>query len=218
MTLFAGCEGDESAVVDSGAAYFPLWKGLYHIYRVDEVRYTVSAPPEELHYEVMTEVADSFPSGADAHTFVVHRSLRAGADSPWEELDTWSVRLETDKVVVSEGNIPFVKLLYPVREGVRWNGNSFNTLGEDEYHYDDIGRSLELDGTIFEKTMTVEQEFNDDTIVYYDTRKEVYALHTGLVYKEVTQLAYCTEDQCLGQQKIDHGMALKMVITEYGTR
>jgi hypothetical protein len=38
----------------------------------------------------------------------------------------------------------------------------------------------------------------------------------GLIYKEVLQLNYCTDDHCLGQQIINDGIEIKMVIKEYG--
>lgn len=216
MALLAGCQGEEPDPSASGADYFPIEKGLYHIYAVHEVRYSASADPQVADYEVMTEVVDSFPSTENDYTFVIHRSRRSGEGQPWEPLDTWTVRTEGDELIVAEGNIPYVKMLFPVDAAARWNGNRFNAMGEDEYHYRNIGESGVFDGMTFENTLTVEQELNEDRIVYFDARKEVYALDAGLVYKEVIQLNYCTEDQCLGQQKIDHGTELRMEITEYG--
>jgi len=216
LALLGGCEGEEAVPLDSGAAYFPLETGLYHIYGVHEVQYSVTAEPEVTDYELKTEVVDSFPSGANAYTFVIHLSRRSGEGEPWEPSDTWSARRESGKVIVAEGNTSFVKVQLPVHTGARWNGNTFNALGADEYEYRDVGEARELGGMTFEKTMTVEQEFNEDRIVYYDTRNEIYALDAGLVYKEVVQLNYCTEDDCLGQQKIDHGTEVTMEIREYG--
>lgn len=216
LALFAGCEGEETSILDSGDAYFPLETGLYHVYAVQEVRYQDPAEPEVLNYELMTEVVDSFPSGDQAYTFVVHRSRRFVESAPWEPLDTWSVRREGNKLIVSEGNIPIVKMLFPVRAGAQWNGNTYNSLGEDIFEYKGIDLPMEINGMTFEKTMTVEQEFNEDLIVYYDARREVYAHGAGLVYKEVTQLHYCSEDHCLGQQKIVQGTELKMEIRDYG--
>jgi hypothetical protein len=216
FALLAGCESEETSILDSGDAYFPLQRGVYQVYAVHEVRYHVSAEPEILDYELMTEVTDSFPSAENGYTFVVRRSTRFAEADPWEPLDTWAVRREGNKLIVSEGNTALVKILFPVRRGTRWNANSYNTLGEDIYEYEQVGQPLELNGMAFEKTMTVEQELNKDIIVFYDARREVYAYGTGMVYKEVTQLNYCTEDHCLGQQKIESGTDLKMEIREYG--
>jgi hypothetical protein len=215
LALFGGCDADKPQPIDSGSDYFPLRTGAYRIYRVQEVHY-INGDPQTLQYELMTQVVDSFPSNGQELTYVIYRSKRAGESDPWEALDTWSARKDNMRAVVFEGNTPFVKLAFPVRAGVRWNGNGFNTLGEDEYELKDVGQSQELNGLIFSTTATVEQERNDDIIVFRDERREVYARGVGLVSSETVQLHYCTDDFCLGQQVIDEGLELKMEIKEYG--
>jgi hypothetical protein len=214
--VFAGCEGEESLKLDSGAAYFPLRKGLYHIYQVNEVRYTTSAEPEDLNYEIMSEVIDSFPSAEGLYTYVMQRSRRWAADDPWEVMDTWSARIGKSELIVSEGNIPFVKMSFPIRQDARWDGNAFNAIGHDEYRLTDIQQDMEVGDKTFEKAITIEQERNEDVVVYNDQRVEMYALDVGLVYKEVIKLNYCTADNCLGQQKVNDGYEMKMIIKEYG--
>ena len=216
FAVAAGCEGEETLIPDAGFAYFPLRTGIYQVYKVHEVRHDLSSGSEVLDYELRTEVVDSFPSGDNAHTFVIHRSRRFAATDAWEPVDTWSARHEANNLIVSEGNTPYVKLQFPVRAGARWNGNRYNTLAPDEYEYLGIGQSVALNGMNFENTMTVQQEFNDDRIVFYDARSEVYAAGAGLVYRKDTQLNYCTQDHCLGQQIIQDGTEFEMVIREYG--
>lgn len=218
FAVTAGCEGEETLIPDAGFAYFPLRTGVYQVYSVHEVRHGLSAGSEVLDYELMTEVVDSFPSGDNAYTFVIHRSRRLAATDAWEPVDTWSARHEANNLIVSEGNIPFVKLQFPVTEGARWNGNRYNTLEADEYEYQRVGQVAEFNGMNFENTMTVQQEFNDDRIVFYDARSEVYAVGAGLVYRKDTQFNYCTQDHCLGQQIIHDGTEFEMVIREYGIR
>jgi hypothetical protein len=216
LAFFAGCEGEESTIPDAGTAYFPLEKGLYQIYTVNEIRYSSSPDPEVLNYEVLTEVADSFPSAQGQYVYVIQRKRRTAETDPWESMDTWSARKDKSEVIVSEGNTPFVKVKFPLRNDTRWDGNAFNSLGQDEYELKDIHQPMELSGITFENTMTVEQEHNNDIIVFRDERTEVYALDVGLVYKEIIQLNYCTDDNCLGQQKVEHGSEMRMVIKQYG--
>jgi hypothetical protein len=73
-------------------------------------------------------------------------------------------------------------------------------------------------GTTFDKTLTVQQENNDDIIVFEDRREEVYARGAGLIQKTITQLHYCTADDCRGQMIIESGTVYKQEIIEYGTR
>lgn len=216
LALFAGCEAEESPHLDTGSAYFPLKKGIFQVYSANEIRYSAMGEPVTLAYELMTEVVDSFPSPQGQYTYVIHRSRRSTEKEPWEELDTWSARKDNREAIVSEGNTPFVKVIFPIRSGTRWNGNAFNTMGDDEYELKDIDQPFEVNGMTFEKTLIVEQERNEDFIVFRDERQEVYALDVGLVYKVITQLNYCTDDNCLGQQKIESGIEMKLVIKQYG--
>lgn len=186
------------------------------MYDVHETRYAPGVMPETSNYEMLVEVTDSFPSAGEQYIYVVHRSTRSDEGDPWALFDTWSMRSDGHEVIVSEGNIPFIKVKFPVRVGNRWNGNALNTIGEDHYEYRDIGVPMQLNGLSFGSTMTVEQENNDDVIVFTDRRTEVFARDVGLVFKEVIQLYYCTDDACLGQQKIDRGTEMEMVIKAYG--
>ncbi len=216
LALSGGCEGEDSTPLDTGSAYFPLNKGIYQIYAVNEVRYSALAEPVASSYELMVEVVDSFPSAQGQYTYVIHRSRRSTEIDSWEILDTWSARKDSREAIVSEGNTAFVKVIFPVRTGTRWNGNAFNTLGIDEYVLTNIHQSFGINGMTFENTFTVEQERNEDLIVFNDERREVYALDVGLVYKKIIQLNYCTDEICIGKQKIENGLEIQMVIKQYG--
>ena len=216
LTLLAACRGEEGLTLSRGDAYFPLQQGVFQVYSVEEVRYSASGDPTESNYELMAVVADSFPASDGVYIYVIHPSTRDNDASEWQPLDTWSVRRNKSEIVVSEGNTSYVKIKFPLTDTNVWDGNAFNSLGEDEYALREIDLPMELNGMGFAKTITVEQERNDDPIVFRDERKEIYAMDVGLVYKEVIQLNYCTDDTCLGQQKVDYGIETKMVIREYG--
>lgn len=216
LSLFVSCEADEEVSFRHGTEYFALKKGVFQVYSVNEVHYSAATEPLEINYELRAEVTDSFPSNAGGYTYVIHRSKRVSDTESWQALDTWSVRPEISEVIVTEGNTPYVKVKLPLTPDNVWNGNELNAQGEDQYRYSDIARPLELDGMTFENTITVEQENNEDPIVFRDQRKEVYARNVGLVYKEVVQLNYCTDDACLGQKQVDHGVEMRMTIKDYG--
>jgi hypothetical protein len=210
-----GCtHNGEVSVRDSGENYFPVAVGQYSIFDVNEIQYSEVADTDTLQYELKTEVVDSFKNNIGTFTYVVHRSKRPAGSSEWQFLDTWSVRKDNNQVVQAEGNTSFVKLVFPPSKGARWNGNGQNGMEEDEYEVMDFDTPQSFNNLSFEKTATVEQEFNDDPIVYTDLRKEVYARGTGLVYKETTQLHFCTSEVC--DRIIENGMIYKQTIKEYG--
>lgn len=217
LLLAGGCADHSENLSDPGFDYFPLQKGNFKIYSVNEIRFSEFSQPETLAYELKTEVVDSFPSG-NKLIYVIHRSIRDTENDPWQFLDTGSAWSTEREIVQQEGSIPFVKLVFPVKKGNRWNGNTYNTLGADEYEVTAQQKEEIVDGTTFEQTVTVQQEDNDDIIVFQDRRTEKYARGIGLVFKEMTQLHYCTDDNCLGQQKIDEGVILKQILKAHGVQ
>jgi hypothetical protein len=215
--LAAACTSNEFKPADRGLDYFPLKKGFYQIYKVDSIGYSEVAEPVTLAYELMTEVTDSFPNPEGSFTYVISRYKRNDSASAWQDYDTWSARINDREIVVNEGNIPFVKLTFPVKANSMWDGNKFNSMDEDEYEVITFDEPFTASGTTFEKAVTVQHEDNDDFIVSLDQRKEVYARGGGLIYKETTQLSYCVEDNCRAQQIIESGTIYKQELVEYGT-
>jgi hypothetical protein len=218
LILFA-CGGDQvEKTADSGADYFPLKVGLYQIYDVHEIKYSEVTDPDTSDYQLLTEVVDSFPNTAGSYTYVIYRSSRQNENSAWEFIETWSARKDNDQAVEMEGNISYVKLQFPLAADKAWNGNKLNNGEEDMYTVKTFDTPFAAGGTTFDKTLTVEQELNDDPIVYTDIRSEVYGREVGLVYKETTQLRYCQSENCAGNEVIDSGLILKQQIIEYGVR
>lgn len=186
------------------------------IYNVEETRYSEVAPVQKSNYQLRVSVIDSFPNDEGTFTYVWARSKRSSTSAQWQNIDTWSARPSATEIVINEQNISFVKLSFPVKDGSQWNGNKFNTLGEDDYAIISHNEPAVFGGISFDKTTTVLEEDNDDHIVFLDQRKSVYARGVGLIYRALTQLNYCTLDNCLGQQKINNGLVYKQEISEYG--
>ncbi len=214
--LVVACDSsDNDTSPGTGTEYFPLKTGSYLVYDVSEIIYTLSVP-ETLQYQLKVAMVDKFLNSEGDSMFVIHRSRRNIAADNWTYQDTWSVRKNEREVVMSEGNVSYVKLKLPVRQDMEWDGNAYNTLGEDEYTLEELKVSKTYNNQTFEDCITVNQNDNDDFIVFLDQRKEVYAKDIGLVYKETTQLHYCTQDDCLGQQKVESGTIYEQTITTYG--
>jgi hypothetical protein len=214
--LIVACNSsDDETSRSTGTEYFPAKTGSYLVYDVYEIIYTLSVP-ETLQYQLKVAMVDKFLNTEGDSTFVIHRSRRNTEADSWTYQDTWSVRKNTQEVVMNEGNISYVKLKLPVSADLEWDGNVYNTLGKDEYTLEELKVSKTYNGQTFADCLTVNQNDNDDFIVYLDQRKEVYAKNIGLVYKETTQLSYCTKDDCLGEQKVESGTIYQQTIATYG--
>lgn len=221
------CADPEEVRLRSDSEFFPLQVGLYHIYGIEETQFTSSGGPIDMVYKMKLAVIDSFRNSSGGTTYVIHRSVQQVGQTEFEYKDTWSARLDIDRVVVNEGNIPFVRLAFPLVLGKQWNGNALNELGGEQtcgggptfacdvYKILNANEPFEFKGEILE-SLQVEQNNNTDLIVKQDVRKELYVRNIGLVYKESSVLEYCTVGSCIGQQQIETGFILKQTLEEYG--
>jgi hypothetical protein len=208
------CGENEFVPQRTGSEYFPVQKGLSWIYKVNETIYSEVAQPQVKDYRLKIEIVDSVLNPTGTYTYIVHRSVQALQDVTWSSLDTWSIRKSDTDVIVYEGNTGFRKLIFPIREGLEWNGNQYNALGEDQYSMT-VAEALDVGGTSFEDVLKVEQEMNEDFIVFLDEREESYARNVGLIRQSLKQLNYCTLDNCVGQQKIKSGRVYLQELISY---
>ncbi|MBL0744911.1 hypothetical protein [Chryseolinea lacunae] len=174
--------------------------------------------PETLAYELKVQVADSFATSNGDYTYVLYRSKRNAGETSWTYLDTWSATRSDRQAVVQEENVAYVKLTFPVAEGISWNGNQFNTGVEETYSLQNLGQPQAVGTTVFEDCITVNQSDNNDLIVFLDQRQEIYARQAGLISKQITQLHYCTDTNagCLGQQIVDEGIIYTQTLKTHG--
>ncbi len=228
FVIVVSCTSKEPAPVPVVTDYLPMKKGRYQIYTIDSV--VVNQNIEVAYtYELKTEVTDSFPGSDGGYTYVIQRSKRITSVSQWKALESWSARVNAFQAIVNEGNISYVKIAGPLGNGKTWNGNAFNILGGSEkclngntYTCDNytIGSFAKPyaspSGKNFGNTLTVIQNDNEDPIVALDKRSEIYSKGTGLVYREIMILNYCTDQRCLGMQFVATGLKYKQTISDYG--
>lgn len=216
VLVVVSCSSDEVRKTDPGMDFFPLQKGRYQVYDVNEIKYTLGVP-ETLAYELKIQVVDSF-AVQEGYTYVTYRYKRAAGETAWTYMDTWSSTLDDRQAVQSEANTSYLKLKFPLKEGGTWNGNLYNNGTAEDYLLQDVGQSQTFNQMAFDNCVTVKQSDNEDFVVFLDKRKEVYAKNVGLVYKETTQLHYCTDtnEGCLGQQVVNEGIIYTQTIKEHG--
>ncbi len=225
--VLLSCSSEDPVNPDFGLNFFPLQTGMSWIYQVDET--TINQSQEtKLTYELRVTITDSVRNSSNQDAYIITRETRTSAANPWQTLDTWSARIENNQLIQSEGNASFVKLIFPPSMGLSWNGNQFNNLPNngnlfngsesESYRVTTYDLLFGNGATEYLKSLMVVQNNFVDAIVGKDQRHEVYARDIGLVYKEVTQLEYCTTPDCLGQQKIDKGVMYVQSLKEYASR
>ncbi len=202
--------------VEIGYSFFPLKTGQYRIYDVKKIEYVFSGNNDTSIYQLKEVIVESYTDLSSGTSFVVNRYKRKDASVSWQIDSIWTSRVNTHYAVVTEHNIPKMKIVFPVENNKTWNGNALNNLIEDEYRMINIGDTYTVNNTGYSNTITIEQEDLDDVIVKTDLRKEIFADSIGLIYKENVILNFCTEASCIGQEKIETGIDYRQYLIEYG--
>jgi hypothetical protein len=223
--LGISCDSD---TVEKNVNYFPLRVGQTWLYDIEETNITRAACTDNgtttLSYQLLVEVMDSIVAD-QGFTYRFKRSKRTNAADPWIDFETWTAQLIGNRIVVSESNISYVKLLAPITNDLVWNGNLYNNRqelngkNEDDYKSTLVNKPyvVESSGLSFGNSVSVVQNDEQSNIIYRDSRLEVYADQVGLVYKESYLLNYFANSQlpCFAQKRTQQGVIYKQSLREF---
>lgn len=224
--LLWSCETESIPPQDTrlGLGYYPLEVGNYYIYNVQDIRYIFGQAPDTLRYQLKEVVTDSLMGQSHEIIYRLERYSKMQAESIWHLDSVWTARKNTSRVVVIENNVPYVKLVFPFKLGLEWDGNALNSRTEqiytltstsDEVKNDVAGRSS-LD-SLLNSSLTVIQKQSEDTIITDIRKLETYVEGIGLLYKKSLNLHYCASDaSCVGLGIIESGDDYQQILMEYG--
>ncbi len=218
IMLISGCETktaepDKSRI---GYDYYPLETGFYRVYQVKEIQYNILTLPDTNYFQLKEIVADSFPDNTGQINYVIQRFKRENENEDWQTDSIWSTYRNDFHAVLSKNNIPVLNLVFPFEEDKRWDANSLNTKNQDDYEMTNLFAPYLLGDTDFNSAITVIQEENLDSLIFFDYRLEVYAQHIGLIDKIDSRLKFCQENDCRGQKIIKEGRQYKQSLIAYG--
>lgn len=194
------CTSDTEAFDDSnfGYDYFPLSTGKSWVYQSDSIVYSsVGSVRDTFRSFIKEEISEEFVDLTGQKVFKVNRFFKRKETDPWSRMNTWTASMDKTNAVRTEENIRFVKLVFPVRDGLRFNGNIFvdpdlkiEVGGEFIEAYKNWKHRIEsLDAPIKYKGQDIKAlEINlvDETSII-DRRKvtEYYGKGIGLLTKEM---------------------------------
>ncbi len=197
-----------------GFDFFPLEQGLFRIYDVEQIDFTLISSDTN-HFQLKEAVVDSFLNVESAYTYILHRLTRDNDSVEWSLDSVWTTRKTSSFAVVVENNVPIIKLVFPIVNDKKWDGNSLNNKTEEPFRITDISVPLVLPDTSFTQTVAVVQSDKDNLIIQ-DERREVYVKGIGLAHKDFVVLNFCARDDCLGQGIIESGQILRFNLIEHG--
>lgn len=211
--FISGCVDDS---IHGEKNYFPLLTGWFWEYQIEETTYSPFSAPVTQNYQLRVVVTDSVLSSEGDYIYSLQRYRRGTAADDWQFVDAWWARRYAGYALVTEGNITYARLAFPVYTNRTWNGNLFNAGEADMYRIS--GRQDGMTspaGLAFNDVVEVEQENVTNNLTYRDLRKEWYGHGIGMVRKESEVWTYrCTGGTCTGE--IENGYAFRQILTAYG--
>ena len=179
--------------------YFPLELNRPAYYRVDSVvlRAVVGGTAyDSSRSEARETLVETFTAADGSTIYRGERWVRRDESQPFRFERTFTVSRDSRSATRSEGNLTFIKLTTPLREGSSWDGNaafdekrSVRVGGEFldvyngwEYRYTDLdGLDTLVAGTEVDSVVTVTQAETRDLLIDLRVAYERYAPGLGLI-------------------------------------
>lgn len=199
----------------TGASFYYPIIGNSIVYDVQEIQYSLTENPKVKNYQLKEVNASFFQDLDNKEALRIERYRRENDTQKWVIDSVFTAKKEIDKALKTENNVTYVKMIFPIKENIKWNGNLYNAFGDDSFEMKKVNQPFQTNGQSFAKTLSVIQQ-NDSTLVDLKRRMEVYAEGIGLVYQEKTFVSYCNTADCLGKGKIDFGTKYMLKIKSYG--
>lgn len=208
LSLVACSSDNEVTPVDYGYDYFPLEIGLFKHYDVLEVNYN-SEGGDTSRYQLREYIFDTITTSSEI-TYLIERSKRSTVADSWVVDSIWSARSNDDYAVVTENNVTYQKISFPVQDSLIWDGHTFNTLDPRNYSM----TFIDADTSQSEYLKVIIRDIPEN-LVLQDQRFEIYARDIGLIEKDYITLNFCTTG-CEFVGQVESGRILSQVLFEYG--
>lgn len=220
-------DDDSPGPPNPGYNYFPLELGTFREYRIYTKNYFLR--PDSVAGEL---VADS--TEKTVYVRVVSESkildiegdsaTRFGFYSKQKIDDQWSdqadsiavVKRDQEELIYSINNRTFVKVIFPIKRGLLWNGNKYNALGEETYTISETNLSYRMDSLELQSVIRVLQS-DVSNLVELDQRSEEYAPDVGLARKNTRILQYRQINGEVLTGEIAKGTVFLQELTGYGS-
>ena len=142
--------------------YFPTEKGKFIIYNVDSIYHSESDNNnDDSVFSYQFQIKDKIDSSyIDLEGRVNQVRLRYHRDNDtmqWQLTEVWTQYLSTTSAYLTEENIKYHKLSFPINSSITWNGNDSNTEEEELYFYEYYHESDFINGLSFDSTLSVIQ-------------------------------------------------------------
>jgi hypothetical protein len=168
--------------------YFPLEKGRFWVYKVDSFYYNdFTSSIDTFSFELKEYIESEIKDEKGNTSYRLERYYRNNSSQNWILKRVWQTSLLGNSALKTEENIKYVKMLFPIKQNLKWNGNAYNSLGEFNFEYTEVHKKTSLGALEFDSASTVQLK-SDTSLISLENHVEQYAANVGLVKKRITSL------------------------------
>lgn len=216
LVCFSCSKEKEKIIPDIGHDYAAMEVGKYVTYDVDSFFYDDFTSTIDTSYYQIKEVVDSkFEDLEGDEAFKIIRYRKETDSTNWVLLDVWNSKLTQTNFQKSEENVRFVKLIFPVRNSVSWDGNSMNSDAEMQYEFTVIDQPETIGIHSLPTVLTVLQ-LEDVNLIEEYFLQEKYAKGIGMVYKKSVNISKKVFNSGTGLWERSLGTEITMTLSSYG--
>ena len=187
-----------------GQEYFPLFEGKSIIYKITEINIDQPSNVYDTSIYYLNEVVESpFIDNENDTAWRIERYTRKDENSKWIINSVWSAKITNKYAVKVEENQRKIKIRFPIKENLSWNGNLLNDQEVQEYEILKLDHKFNLGTVQFDSCLTVMQD-SSLSLIHKNLAYEIYAKNIGLVYKK---------EIYINSQEVTHNVPIEERIT-----
>jgi len=209
--LVWGCSSSSLSPSDvkSAESYYPLEKGNFIIYDVVETDYTFVDGTKNFLYQLKETVKDTLTLQDGQLAYKLERYTRTDTTQDiWDFDSLWVAYKTASQAIKYESNVPYVKMVFPLKLNTTWNGNQLNNNSPDiseSWKVVKYGTPTTINGVGFNRTIDIIHR-SDSSCRGKFHKEEIYADGIGLVYRAYINYTYEeTDPPCTPPFKIEVG-------------
>lgn len=188
--------------------YYPLKEKSVLIYDVDSTAFSDFNNSEVLfQFQLKDTTTNKYLDAQGDTTYRIERYKKT--NNTWVFQKIINRKLLKNRAEEIMDNRRYVRLIFPQRLDVSWNGNLYNDLDEWRYHFLEINQPAVINNISLDSTIVIEQ-YNEVNLIREDVYNEVYAKNIGLVIKHIKAV-----DKDINSGRIKKGYEFNMRINSY---
>ncbi len=199
--------------LERGLQYYPMQLNDSTIYDITRISYQPSGNNDTSFYQLLEVFSDTFTNLAGDINYRVEQFVRTNTQTKWTIDSVVIIQANNDYVIRKQGNVSYIKLTFPIRHNISWDGNARNTHNAELYYYNNVRLDTNFNGQTFLQTVQVIHQMKKD-ILNKDLRLEIFDDNVGLIYRREEIFDYISQadDPAFGMDSIVGGVFFEQQI------